>query len=188
MASSQFPDVRKALLEGVEGDVLEIGFGTGLNLPHYPPAVRKLTAIDKNPGMAAKAGQRISDSGIEVEHLVLNGETLPMADGSYDCVVSGWTLCSIRDVGQALREIHRVLKPAGRFFFAEHGRSPDTNVQKWQNRLNPLQKLVADGCNLNRDIKGLIEGHGFTITKLREFYMDKIPKPHGYMYQGVASK
>lgn len=188
MASSQFEEARHDLLNGVHGRVLEIGFGTGLNIPHYPPVVQKIVAIDKNPGMVVRANHMIHNSKIDVDQMVSTGERLPIADGSFDCVVSGWTLCSIANVERALLEMHRVLKKDGRLFFVEHGRSPDLRVQRWQNRLNPLQKLLADGCNLNRSIKLLIEDAGFTITTLREFYMEKAPKIHGYMYQGVASK
>ncbi|MFQ5704494.1 MAG: class I SAM-dependent methyltransferase [Gemmatimonadales bacterium] len=188
MASSQFDEARRELLDGVRGRVLEIGFGTGLNIPHYPPSVQKIIAIDKNPGMVVRASHAIQASPIQVHQLVSNGERLPIADEHFDCVVSGWTLCSIGNVEQALREMHRVLKKDGRFFFVEHGRSPDERVQRWQDRLNPFQKLLADGCNLNRSIRQLIEDAGFTVTDLREFYMEKVPKIHGYMYQGIALK
>lgn len=182
-----FVDYRQQVLSEVFGEVLEIGFGTGLNLPHYPEAIQKLTVIDANPGMNALAQKRIQTSPISIEHRVLNSEHLPMPDNSFDSVVSTWTLCSIANVDQALKEIHRVLKPGGKFFFLEHGLSDEPKVQVWQNRLTPLQKAIADGCHLNRNIKQLIGNH-FLILQLEQFYAPNEPKTHSYMYQGVATK
>lgn len=136
---------------------LEIGFGTGLNLPYYRKHIQKLTTVDANPGMNALAKKRIQASDIAVEHHVLDGENLPFADQSFDSVVSTWTLCSIANVEQALKGIYRVLKPGGKYFFIEHGLSNDPQVQVWQHRLTPIQKVIADGCHFNRDIKRLIE-------------------------------
>jgi ubiquinone/menaquinone biosynthesis C-methylase UbiE len=144
-------------------------------------------AIDANPGVHKLAKKRISHSSITVDHRVLNGESLPMTDNTFDSVVSTWTLCSIANIDQALQEIHRVLKPGGRFFFIEHGLSRDPQVQAWQNRLNPLQNIIADGCNLNRNIRQLVEKQFATVT-LKEFYADKTPKFIGYLYQGIATK
>src|SRR5579871_5169813 len=121
MRGINLTELRKALLAGASGDVLEIGFGSGLNLPYYPPAVRKLTTVDANPGMSPLAQKRIASSPIKVNHRVLDAEKLPFANSSFDTVVSTWTLCSIADIDQALREIHRVMKPEGRFLFIEHG-------------------------------------------------------------------
>ncbi len=185
------PDVapyRRAALADVRGEVLEIGFGTGLNLPHYPAGVRKLTTVDVSPGMSKLARKRIAASPIAVDHRVLNGERLPFAGDTFDSVASTFTLCSIGDVGQALREIRRVLKPGGRFHFAEHGLSDDPRVQAWQRRLTPLQKIVLGGCHLDRDIQALIEGAGFAILRLDRSHMDNFPKISGYLYRGVAAK
>lgn len=182
-----FVDYRQQVLSEVFGEVLEIGFGTGLNLPHYPEDIQKLTVIDANPGMNALAQKRIQTSPISIEHRVLNSERLPMPDNSFDSVVSTWTLCSIANVDQALKELHRVLKPGGKFFFLEHGLSDEPKVQVWQNRLTPLQKAIADGCHLNRNIKQLIGNH-FQILQLDQFYAPNEPKTHSYMYQGVATK
>ena len=179
---------RKKVLADVTGKVLEIGFGTGLNLPHYPASIAEITAVDVNPGMNSLAKKRIRQSPITVNNLLLNGEDLPMDEASFDSVVSAWTLCSIKNVDQALREIHRVLKPGGRFFFIEHGLSDDPNVQRWQNRLNPLQKILGDGCHINRDMKAIIIKPDLRIEKLEEFYMDNNPKCLGYTYQGIAVK
>lgn len=187
MSGPVFTQYRQAVLSEVSGEVLEIGFGTGLNLPHYPEPVQKLTAIDPNYGMNALAKKRIQSSGIIVANRVLNGENLPMADNSFDSVVSTWTLCSIAKVEQALQEIHRVLKPGGKFFFIEHGLSDDPKVQVWQHRLTPLQKIIADGCHLDRNMKKLVENQ-FEVLKLEEFYMEETSKLAGYMYKGVATK
>lgn len=154
---------RQELLANVTGEVLEIGFRTGLNLAYYPCSIYKITTADVNPGMNALANKRISDSGIIVEQLLLSSENLPMPDNTFDSVVSTWTLCSIANVQQALQEVYRVLKPGGRFFFVEHGLSDKPSVQLWQHRLTPIQKVVADGCHLNRDIQKLVEQHFYHV-------------------------
>jgi ubiquinone/menaquinone biosynthesis C-methylase UbiE len=179
---------RKEVLEGVSGNILEIGFGTGLNLAHYPAGIHKITTVDVNAGMNTLAQKRIDQSSIEVENLTLSGENLPMEDESFDSVVSTWTMCSITNIDQAMREIYRVLRPGGRLFFIEHGLSDDPRVQKWQNRLNPLQKIWADGCHMNRKINEIIEEPKFRIAKLDQFYMQNSPKCLGYTYKGSAIK
>ncbi len=179
---------RKNILKDVSGEVLEIGFGTGLNLPLYPLAVTKLTIIDKNPGMNKRAQERISASKIEVDNKVINGEELPYEDESFDSVVSTFTLCSIQNIDKALKEIYRVLKPDGKYFFQEHGLANDLKIRKWQNRINSFQKVLADGCNLNRDIKSLIENTGFNITEFKNYFLEKGPKTHTFMYEGIACK
>ena len=178
---------RREVLSDVQGEVLEIGFGTGINLSYYPEHLQQLVTVDANPGMNALAQKRIESSNIRVDNRVLNGENLPMADNTFDSVVSTWTLCSIANVEQALKEIYRVLKPGGRFFFIEHGLSDDLKVQVWQNRLNPINKAIAVGCHLNRNIKALVETQFNNVT-VEQFYAPKTPKIHGYMYKGVASK
>ena len=187
MSDQSLAKYRQDVLANVQGEVLEIGFGTGLNLSYYPPELQRLVAIDANPGVNAIAQKRIQAAAIAVEYRVLNGENLPMADGTFDSVVSTWTLCSIAKVEQALKEIYRVLKPGGQFFFVEHGLSKEPQIQVWQNRLTPLQKIIADGCHFNRNIRQLIEQQFSTVT-LNEFYADKTPKIVGYLYQGVATK
>ncbi len=186
MSKPQFSEARRELLAGVTAEVLEIGFGSGLNLPHYPATIRKLTAVDVNPGMHRKARKRLAASPIAVDYRVLNGEELPMPDHSFDSVVSTWTLCSIKNVGQALGEIRRVLKPEGRFFFLEHGLSNASKVQRWQHWLTPLQRIIGDGCHLNRNIRTLLEAQGFRVVELKNFYMEGASKVGGYTYQGTA--
>ena len=188
MSKSLFSQYRQNLLSQADGEVLDIGFGTGLNLPYYPAHIKKLTAIDVNPGMNAIARKRLSNSSLNIDLKQLNGEHLPMADNTFDTVVSTWTLCSIADVNQALREIDRVLKPGGKLLFIEHGLSTDSQVQVWQHRLTPVQKIIADGCHLNRDMEQLITEQNFQIMQLDKFYAETLPKFGGYFYQGSATK
>lgn len=187
MSDSTFAQYRREILAGVQGKVLEIGFGTGINLSYYPEQVHQIVAIDANPGVHALAQKRINEASITVDHRVLNGEQLPMPDRVFDSVVSTWTLCSIADVEQALREIYRVLKPGGQFFFVEHGLSNEPGVQVWQTRLTPIQKIIGDGCHLDRNIRSLVE-HQFDTLTVEEFYTDNVLKIAGYFYQGVATK
>jgi ubiquinone/menaquinone biosynthesis C-methylase UbiE len=187
MADENLSRYRRQLLAEVSGEILEIGFGTGLNLPHYPPPVQKLTAIDVNAGMNALAKKRLATSPIVVDYRVLNGEKLPIADHTFDSVVSTWTLCSIANLAPALQEVHRVLKPGGRFFFIEHGLSYEPQVQVWQHRITPIQRVIADGCHLDRDIPALVQATFPTLT-FTQFYADNLPKISGYFYQGVALK
>lgn len=187
MSGSPLSEYRQQLLKNVSGEILEIGFGTGLNLPFYPDSVSKITTIDPNPGMKKLARSRIAASNIDVDFQILNGESLPMADASFDSVVCTWTLCSIARIEQAISEVHRLLKPKGRFFFIEHGLSNDSQIQAWQNRLTPIQKVVADGCHLNRNIRHLVE-QKFSQVSIEQFYAPKLPKVIGYMYQGIATK
>jgi ubiquinone/menaquinone biosynthesis C-methylase UbiE len=188
MSSSMLTKYRQQVLADVEGEVLEIGFGTGLNLPYYPKTTHKIIAVDPNPTMKRLAQKRIAVSEIEVEFCQLGSEVLPMEDNCFDSVVSTWTLCSIPKVEQALQEIYRVLKPEGRFFFVEHGLSPDRAVQEWQHRLNPIQKRIGDGCNLNRNIEALIEGANLSFERMERGYLENTPKFLGYLYKGVARK
>lgn len=180
--------LRGELLAGACGDVLEIGFGTGLNLPHYPARVHKITTVDPNPGMHRLAQQRIRQTGLEVDQRLLRGERLPFRDHSFDCAVSTFTLCSIDDVERALGEIHRVLRPGGRFLFLEHGLSPELRVQKWQRRLNWLEMRLGDGCRLDRDIGTLVTAQPFSAVETDDFDLEGVPKTHGHLYRGVATK
>ncbi|MBD2106295.1 class I SAM-dependent methyltransferase [Nodosilinea sp. FACHB-13] len=187
MADSILGSYRRDVLADVSGDVLEIGFGTGLNLPYYPDQVRQIVTVDPNPGVHRLAQQRINASPITVDHRMLSGEALPMADHSFDSVVSTFTLCSIPKIEQALAEIYRVLKPGGRFFFVEHGLSDEPSIQAWQHRLTPLQKRIAGGCHFDRDMGQLIEQQ-FDQVELEAAYAKQVPKVAGYFYRGVAIK
>lgn len=179
---------RRELLAHAHGDVLEIGFGTGLNLPHYPEGIRKITTVDPNLGMHRLAQRRIKKAGIEVEQRVESGEHLPFEDGVFDCVVSTFTLCSIENVDQAVAEVYRVLKPGGTFLFLEHGLSPEPGVQKWQRRLNWLEMRLGDGCRLDRSMNALVAAQPFSAAEVEASYLEKMPKTHGYLYRGIARK
>ncbi len=188
MSGENFDALRRRLLAGTRGETLEIGFGTGLNLPHYADGVQRLTAVDPNPGMHRRARRRVDGTALPVRMEILDGQSLPFEDASFDSVVSTWTLCSIPDAAAALGEILRVLRRGGTFRFVEHGLSADAGVGKWQRRLTPIQRRIAGGCRLDRDIHGLIRDAGFRIALLENFYMDGIPRVGGYMYFGRAER
>ena len=188
MSIKSFTPYRKEILSHARGKVLELGFGTGLNLPYYPASIRAMHAVDVNEGMRSLAAKNIALSPIEVHLHVLDAQQLPFADESFDTVVSTWTLCSIPNVSQALREAYRVLSAKGRFLFVEHGLSHEPAVQKWQHRLTPIQKVVAGGCHLDRNIEALVREAGFGFTTLRKEYATGSPKTMGFFYVGIAQK
>jgi ubiquinone/menaquinone biosynthesis C-methylase UbiE len=190
MSRTSLAEQRPVVLSQVPpGDVLEIGFGTGLNLPHYPRHVRRLVVVEPNPGNGRRAARRLKESPLDVRPAALiNGRDLPLDANSFDAVVSTWTMCSIADVDHALREIHRVLKPGGRLLFIEHGLSPERNVAAWQRRLNPLMTRLGDGCHLDRDIAGLVSQSPLNVLHLDRFYLRDTPRVGGYTYRGVAEK
>lgn len=169
------------------GEVLEVGFGSGLNLPHLPDAVIRLRAVDPMARGRSLAAKRLAATTVPVDFVGLDGQDLPLEDDSVDAVLATWTLCSIPDAVAAVREVRRVLKPGGKLHFIEHGRAPDEKVRKWQDRMNGIQNRVACGCNLNRDIPALIEDGGLTIESLETFYARGAPKLLGSTYQGVAT-
>ncbi len=179
--------LRRELLAPVRGEVLEIGFGTGLNLPHYPKGVRRLVVFDPNPGMLAMAQSRIERSSLPLEIHPFTGNSLAFADRSFDAVVSTFTLCSVADLAATLAELRRVLRPEGRLYFLEHGLSRDPKVQAWQHRLTPVQKFLFDGCHLDRDIPKALVDAGFRIRELRQAYLPKEPKFLAYYSLGSAS-
>jgi ubiquinone/menaquinone biosynthesis C-methylase UbiE len=187
MDNEEFVAHRKPCLAAVSGVVLEIGFGSGLNLPHYPKEVRKLYALDPATVGRHLAAERIAASSFPVEFVGLYGEAIPLTDASVDAAVSTWTLCTISDPRKALREIRRVLRPGGRFHFVEHGRSPEEKVARWQDRVTPIQKVVGGGCHLNRKIDVLVSEAGFEIERLENVYM-KGPKIGTYLYKGFAAR
>ncbi len=179
---------RKEQLANVDGNILEIGAGTGLNLPHYPPHVRKITTVDPNPGMNKRLQRRIDETGIEVDKQIISSESLPFEEATFDCVVSTITLCSIPDVTQAMSELFRVLKPGGCVYFLEHGICPNAKVAKWQRRLNWLQRIVVNGCTLTLDVPEVFSSQQFSFVEIDNFYMEKTPRTHGYMFRGTARK
>ncbi len=188
MQHPRLMQLRHELLAGVQGEVLEIGFGTGLNTLAYPHQGLRLHALDVNPGVARRARQRLRKFPLRVEHATLDGQSLPFADESFDVVVSTWTLCSIPDVARALAEIHRVLRRDGTFLYVEHGLHGDAAVARWQHRLTPVQKRLGDGCHLDRDIDALLRAAGFDTSDSQRFSADGLPALFGYMYQGRARR
>ncbi|MEX2016439.1 MAG: class I SAM-dependent methyltransferase [Candidatus Hydrogenedentales bacterium] len=188
MRGEDMEEQRRLVLSEAKGEVFEIGFGTGLNLRHYPATVTRVTVADKNPAMHKIAQRRIAESPLEVEHHVMDGQELPLDDASFDNVVCTFTLCSIPDVSKALSELRRILRPGGKLLFIEHGLADDAKLQRWQHRLTPLQKMIGDGCRLNRNIGEIIRDARFRIAQLDNFYMPNEPRLFGYIYRGVAVK
>jgi SAM-dependent methyltransferase len=186
MSTKAIRDERRRCLEPVGGVVLEIGFGSGLNLPFYPSAVTKVIGVDPSHTAARLARKRITAATFPVELIGLSAETLPIADRSVDTIVSTFTLCTIPDPASALREMRRVLKPGGQLHFVEHGRADDPGVARWQQRLNGLQQTLFGGCNLNRPISSLVERGGFEIERLENDHLKGAPKFAGFLYRGVA--
>ena len=187
MDTKQTREARARVCASLSGDVVEIGFGTGLNLPHLPPAVTVVRAVDPLERGRDFASARIAASPVSVEFVGLDGQSLPLGDDSVDAALSTWTLCSIPDPVAAVRELNRVLHPGGRLHFVEHGCSPDERVLKWQRRLNPIQRRVACGCNLDRDIPSILEDGGLRVDSLTSYYMKGVPKILGWTFEGVAS-
>ncbi|MGW4773777.1 class I SAM-dependent methyltransferase [Nocardia sp. NPDC004278] len=176
---------RKRACAGLHGRVMEIGFGSGLNIPFYPASVESVSAVEPADLGWQLAGKRLAKATVPVERAGLDGQSLPFANKSFDSVLSTWTMCTIPDIAAALAEVRRVLVPGGTLHFVEHGLAPNLSVQVWQHRLNPIQKAIAGGCNLDRNIRGLVEDAGFEIRDLDEFYADG-PKFIAALSLGVA--
>ncbi|MEE8537357.1 MAG: class I SAM-dependent methyltransferase [Acidobacteriota bacterium] len=181
--------LRRQIVPRATGTVLEIGFGTGHNFEHYDRGkVTKILALDPSSGMRKIAARRLRSLEIPCEIVPLPGEEIPLEDQSVDTVLTTFTLCTIPQVSRALREMRRVLRPAGRLVFCEHGRAPDDGVRRWQGRLNPIQKTLFGGCHLDRRIPDLIGEGGFQIEDLEAGYVPGIPKALGYVYRGTARR
>jgi ubiquinone/menaquinone biosynthesis C-methylase UbiE len=177
---------RRVVCAGLAGEVVEIGFGSGLNVPFYPAAVTRVAAVEPADVGWKLARKRLDATATPVERSGLDGQSLPFGDDSFDAALSTWTMCTIPDVEAALRELRRVLKPGGKLHFVEHGLAPDAGVQRWQHRLEPIQKRLFGGCHLTRPIAGLLTGAGFEITDLDVYYEDGSPKFLGANSRGVA--
>jgi ubiquinone/menaquinone biosynthesis C-methylase UbiE len=189
MDSTKINEGRKSILSRItEEEILEIGFGTGINIKYYPGNVKKIIGIDANKGMLNQFNKKSGNGKIEIDLLHQSGESLPFPDNSISSVVSTYTLCSIKNITSALNEIYRVLIPGGKYYFLEHGLTDNPKTQKWQHRLNPIQNIWSGGCNLNRDMKSLITNAGLKIVELKNYYMKRDPKIVGYMYEGIAVK
>ena len=178
--------LRSRVCAGLHGEVLELGFGSGLNVPFYPATVSSVAAIEPAEVGWKLAAERVAASPVQIARTGLDGESLPLADDSCDTALSTWTLCTIPDVEAALLEVRRVLKPGGTLHFVEHGLAPDENVRRWQHRLEPLQKRFVGGCHLTRRVVELLTDAGFAVDEVECFYEPNSPKTLGADSLGVA--
>ncbi len=186
MRNRRLVPYRRRVLAGAEGRALEIGMGSGLNLPFYPAAVREILGLEPAPRLVAMARAAAAASAVPVTLIEGAAEAIPLDTGSIDTVVTTWTFCTIPGADAALAEVRRVLKPGGRLLFVEHGLAPDQRVRRWQDRLTPAWRRLSGGCHLNRPIRAMIEGAGFRIDRIETGYMPG-PKAMTFMYEGAAS-
>ncbi len=186
MRNKEATRYRAQLLPQARGVTLEVGVGSGLNLPFYGPQVDRLYAVDPSEELLRMAEKKVHGVAFSVQFLARSAEEIPIDDRSIDTVVTTWTLCTIPDPLKALAEMRRVLKPGGVLLFAEHGLAPEASVQRWQRRLNPLWNKLAGGCNLDRKMDELIRAAGFRILELTTEYA-KAPRPMSYIYIGRAA-
>jgi ubiquinone/menaquinone biosynthesis C-methylase UbiE len=178
---------REKVVPAAEGRVLEVGMGSGINLPFYDPSrIEFVWGLEPSEGMRRRAQKRLEAAPFEVKLLDLPGEAIPLDDDSVDTVLLTYTLCTIADFRQALAQMRRVLKPGGKLLFCEHGEAPDESVQKWQRRINPLWKRIAGGCNLNRPIPRCLEEAGFKVENLETLYLPNTPRIAAFNYWGQA--
>jgi ubiquinone/menaquinone biosynthesis C-methylase UbiE len=187
MRNKEATRYRSHVVPKASGAVLEIGIGSGLNLPFYTAAVTQLYGLDPSEELLEMARRKASGMPFRVDFLSQSGEELPLDDESVDTVLTTWVLCSIPDPARALKEMKRVLKPGGTLLFVEHGLAPDTRVQRWQQRLNPLWKKFTGGCNLHRKMDDLIGGSGLHFVELETGYA-KGPRPLSFIYCGKAQR
>ena len=178
--------LRARVCAGLHGRVLELGFGSGLNVAHYPAAVDEVAAVEPADLAWELAAPRLAATTIPVRRSGLDGRSLPLPDDHCDCALSTWTLCTVPDVAVVLAEVRRVLRPGGTLHFVEHGLAPDEDVRRWQRRLDPLQRRLFGGCHLTRPIADLLVDAGFTITELDVFYQEGTGKTWGADSLGVA--
>lgn len=179
---------REKVVPKASGRVLEVGMGSGLNIPFYDPSqVELVWGLEPSEGMRRKAAPRLAEAPFEIRWLSLPGEEIPLEDDSADTVLLTYTLCTIPDFQAALAQMRRVLKPGGKLLFSEHGAAPDVGVRKWQDRVNPLWKRLAGGCNINREVPKNLEGAGFEVRELETMYLPGTPKLAAFQYWGYAT-
>ncbi|MBJ22842.1 MAG: class I SAM-dependent methyltransferase [bacterium] len=180
---------REKVVPQARGRILEVGMGPGINIPYYDPSrVERVWGLEPSEAMRRKAAPRIAEAPFPIEWLGLPGEEIPLDDDSADTVLLTFTLCTIPDFAKALSQMRRVLKPGGHLLFAEHGAAPDENVRKWQDRINPVWKKLAGGCNINREIPRALEGAGFKIEEMETMYLPGTPKIAAFQYWGHATQ
>jgi ubiquinone/menaquinone biosynthesis C-methylase UbiE len=187
MRREEVAQLRARVTAGLAGEVLEIGFGSGLNVPHYPPGLKRVRAVEPATVGRRLAAKRVAACTVPVDYIGVDAQALPLDDASVDHVLSTWTLCTIPDVSLALAEVRRVLRPGGVLHFMEHGLSPDGKVARRQDRLTPLQRRFFGGCHLNRPIDRLVADAGLELTELKTFYQTG-PRALGYTFEGVGTK
>jgi ubiquinone/menaquinone biosynthesis C-methylase UbiE len=188
MGQKRMADVRARVCAALLGEVVEVGFGTGLNVPYYPPDVKRVLAVEPSRVCMRIAESRIARSSTHVQLAGLDGQQLDLPSDQFDAVLSTWTLCTIPDLAAALGEIWRVLKAGGSLRFVEHGLAPDPKVALWQHRLEPINKRLAGGCHLTRQIPEMIASAGFAIEQLDIYYFKGEPKIFGHTFEGHAIK
>jgi ubiquinone/menaquinone biosynthesis C-methylase UbiE len=185
MRNKQLVPFRERVIGAAEGRVLEIGVGSGMNLPFYRPPVREVLALEPAPRLVTMARNALRATSMPVSLLEASAEAIPLDGHSVNTIVTTWTLCSIPQAATALAEMRRVLRPGGKLLFVEHGMAPDEGVRRWQDRLTPAWRCICGGCHLNRPIRSMIEGAGFRIDRIETGYIPG-PKPMTFMYEGSA--
>ena len=179
---------RNKIVPNAEGTILEIGIGSGLNIPYYQKSnIKKIYGLDPSPELCEMSKKAAHNNDIKIDFLIECAEEIKLPSQSIDTVLITYTLCSIPNPNDALKEMKRVLKHDGKILFCEHGAAPDLNVFKWQNRINPLWGKLFGGCNINRDIPSIILNSGFKINNLEQMYLPSTPKIVGYNYWGSAT-
>jgi SAM-dependent methyltransferase len=185
-SAEAFEPLRRRICAGLSGQVVEIGFGSGLNVPFYPPGVTGVAAVEPADLCWKLAARRVRAAGVPVRRAGLDGQSLGFPDNSYDAALSTWSLCTIPDPVAALREVRRVLRPGGTLHFLEHGLAPDEAVRRWQRRLDPVEMRLTGGCRFTRPIAELLVTAGFTVTELEAFYQPGVPRFSGAYSIGTA--